>query len=312
MNRGAEPGRIQRLGVLGRPAYEGIGAAMEVLRRFAEARGIAIFVEDALRELAPEGAPLSPPEVDLVVTLGGDGTLLRGARLVAHTDTPVLGVNLGHLGFLTSIGPDDLEAALARIVEGDFLIEPRFTLEIELQRAAGDGSDPWSNLALNDAVLHQAGAARMLDLAVFVGDDVVGTYTADGIILSTPTGSTAYSLSAGGPIVVPAVECILATPICPHTLAVRPLVVPATSIITVELLAPREPAVLTVDGQDGPRLLPGDRFTVRRGSAEARLIRFSGQSFFTTLRRKLHWAIARSYRDSERLVSATPEGVSTH
>ena len=136
----------------------------------------------------------------------------------------------------------------------------------------------------------------MVRLAVYVGEDrwEVGTYSADGVIISTPTGSTAYSLSAGGPIVVPSVDCILATPICPHTLAVRPLVVPSSMEISVEVLTPSEEIILTIDGQEGAKLLPGDRVVVRRGAAEVPLVRLPGQNFFSTLRRKLHWGIGRS------------------
>src|SRR5690606_37465050 len=211
---------------------------------------------------APRLNPDSLDEVDLLLTLGGDGTLLRGARMVARSGVPVLGINLGHLGFLTSLSPEEMDAGLDRLMAGNTLLDERMVLEIRAE--AADGTVHSSALAINDAVLHRAGVARMLRLAVYVHGEEVGTYSADGIILSTPTGSTAYSLSAGGPIVAPVVDCIIATPICPHTLAVRPLILSAAETVTVEVLSPTEELILTVDGQERANLVPGDRLVARR------------------------------------------------
>ena len=160
---------------------------------------------------------------------------------------------------------------------------------LEAHAIAENGAVHGSFLALNDVVLHRGGVARMLRMAVYAHTEEVGSYSADGIILSTPTGSTAYSLSAGGPIVSPAVDCIVATPISPHTLAVRPLILSAAAKVTVEVLSPTEELILTVDGQEGARMLPGDRLVVSRAPTRIRLIRFPGQTFFSTLRRKLRW-----------------------
>lgn len=288
---GAED-RFRRIGVVGHERYERFEDALERVRRFAAQRELELCLEERLLPFMSGASELRPSAVDLLLTLGGDGTLLRGARMVASDDTPVLGINLGYLGFLTSVAPSDLESALDRLLSGDYLLDARFTLDIRVVDSGAETEPGY--LALNDAVLHKGGFARVIRLAVFVGEDdqEVGTYSADGIILATPTGSTAYSLSAGGPIVVPAVDCILATPISPHTLAVRPLIVPATTRITVEVLSPAEEIILTVDGQDGAALNPGDRLRVRRGTARVRLVRFPEQSFFTTLRRKLHWGPA--------------------
>ncbi|HEX6939798.1 MAG TPA: NAD(+)/NADH kinase [Longimicrobiales bacterium] len=287
-------GRFERIALVGHPGYGGLEAALETVVDFATAHGLALLAEDPIRDMVPGAGKFRPDGVDLLLTLGGDGTLLRGARLVAPHHTPVLGVNLGHLGFLTSIAPEELRTALERVRAGDYWLDRRFTLEARIvhDRAAVGPS----YIALNDAVLHKGGFARVVRLAVSVGgeQEVVGTYSADGIIVSTPTGSTAYSLSAGGPIVVPTVDCILATPICPHTLAVRPLVVPASTEIVVEVLTPSEEIILTVDGQEGGTLRPGDRVVVRRGAAVVPLVRLPGQSFFSTLRRKLHWGIGRA------------------
>lgn len=285
------PRSFRRVGVIGPARSDGLDASLRILHRELSARGLEISAEPELLDRLPGAADFVPDDVDLLVTLGGDGTLLRGARLVAARHVPVLGVNLGYLGFLTSIAPQELETALPRVFSGDYWLDERFTLDARVVN--GSGVPGPSYLALNDAVLHKGGFARVIRLAVYVGPDrqEVATYTADGIILSTPTGSTAYSLSAAGPVVHPAVDCILATPICPHTLVLRPLVLPATVEITVEVLSPTEELILTVDGQDGAELHPTDRLVVRRGDAVVPLVRFASQSFFTTLRRKLHWGL---------------------
>ncbi|MBI4543901.1 MAG: NAD(+)/NADH kinase [Gemmatimonadetes bacterium] len=283
---------FRRIGVVGQAGSPGLDSALADVRRFAQRHGLALLAEE---RLGIHGAgEFRAGAVDLLLTFGGDGTLLRGARMVAPHHTPVLGINLGFLGFLTSITPAELDESLEAVLAGDFWVDTRFTLEARVvDRQGVPGS---SYLALNDAVLHKGGFARIIRLAVYVGEEreEVGAYSADGIILATPTGSTAYSLSASGPIVVPTVDCILATPICPHTLAVRPLVVPATTAITVQVLTDSEELVLTVDGQEGEALRPGDQLVVRRGEATVPLVRFSGQSFFSTLRRKLHWGIERA------------------
>jgi len=281
--------RLERIGVVGQDPDMAIESAARVIAAFAERNDLTVLAEDHLSGLFPRAAPFRADRVDLLITLGGDGTLLRGARLVAPHHRPVLGVNLGNLGFLTSIAPSELAAALEGVLAGDYWLDVRFTLEARVADGHSEGGP--SYVAINDAVLHKGGFARVVRLAVFVGEELeeVGAYSADGIILSTPTGSTAYSLSAGGPIVVPGVDTILATPICPHTLAVRPLMVPASTLITVEVLSPSEEMILTVDGQEGVALLPGDRLVVQRGSATVQLVRLPGQSFFSTLRRKLHW-----------------------
>jgi NAD+ kinase len=279
-----------RMGVVGHPRYTVLSHALARVLECADRLGIEAFLEDALLGGAP-GRPVLEPEqcdtYDLLVTLGGDGTLLRGARLVAECGVPVLGVNLGHLGFLTSAAPEDAEAAVTAFFEGRAVMEDRMALAVRAENA--NGRECGSFLALNDAVLHKGGVARMIRLLVRARDEEVGSYSADGIILSTPTGSTAYSLSAGGPIVSPSLDCIVATPICPHTLAVRPLVLPAHETLTVEVLSPTEELLLTIDGQQDRRLSPGDRIVVSRAPRPVRLVRFPGQTFFSTLRHKLRW-----------------------
>jgi NAD+ kinase len=278
------------IGVVGHPRYAALYATLERVVGFARQQDVRLVLE---RELRPEGdgaSPLDPeqiPTLDLLLTLGGDGTLLRGARLVAPFGVPVLGVNLGHLGFLTSLAPQELEAGLAAVIAGDTLLDERMVLQVRAE--APDGTIHGASFALNDAVLHRGGVARMIRIAVHAHGEEVGTYSADGIILATPTGSTAYSLSAGGPIVTPAVDCIVATPISPHTLAVRPLILSAAERVTVEVLSPSEELILTIDGQESASLTPGDRLVIERAPEPLRLVRFPGQTFFSTLRRKLRW-----------------------
>ncbi|MBR9989336.1 MAG: NAD(+)/NADH kinase [Gemmatimonadetes bacterium] len=293
-------GGFRRIGVAGHPRHDSIRPTIEELRRTADEHGAEILVEDRLQEFAPDAPVFDHENIDLLITLGGDGTLLRGARLVAQSGTPVLGINLGHLGFLTSMALADLSLGLQALFRGDFWLDVRSTLDVRVTGA--DGTHGESFIAINDAVLHKGGFARVIRLAVHVGPDQheVGTYTADGIILATSTGSTAYSLSAGGPIVDPSMDCILATPICPHTLVVRPLVLPMDLQVTVTPLAGVDEVILTVDGQDGAELRPGDHLAVRRGEPRLSLIRLAGQNFFSTLRRKLHWGLEHSDRAGSR------------
>ena len=286
-----QPGVIPRkVGIVGYPRYTALDETLTRVVDFATERGLSLSFEP---DLLPSGGGWgtldsdSVSDLDLLLTLGGDGTLLRGARLVAPLGIPVLGVNLGRLGFLTSLSPEDLEAGLTRLMTGETVLDDRMVLQVEAETRSGKVDGGY--LALNDVVLHRGGVARMIRMRIHTHGEEVGTYSADGIILATPTGSTAYSLSAGGPIVPPNLDCILATPICPHTLAVRPLILSADDTITVEVLSPTEELILTIDGQEGANLMPGDRLVVRRAPLPLHVVRFPGQTFFSTLRRKLAW-----------------------
>jgi NAD+ kinase len=286
-----DPGGFRRIGVAGHPRHAALQSVIAELQRAADAQGAEVLVEEQLAEHVPAARVFQPADLDVLVTLGGDGTMLRGARMVARSGVPVLGVNLGRLGFMTSIARADLAEGLENLFAGEYWLDVRSTLDVRV--SGNDHTEADTFIALNDAVLHKGGFARVIRLTVHVGPDQqeVGTYTADGIILSTPTGSTAYSLSAGGPIVVPSLDCLIATPICPHTLVVRPLVLPMDMEVTVTPLSGVDEVILTVDGQDGAELRPGDRLSVRRGNTTVSLVRFAGQNFFATLRHKLHWAL---------------------
>ncbi len=288
-------GGVHRVGFVGRGRTGEVNGTVEALARFLTARGIEVELEAGMR--APEGVPFQwlrqVPDVDLLVTLGGDGTLLRGARMVMESGVPVLGVNLGTLGFLTALGADEAESGLERVLEGEAILDDRFTLEGIV--VAPDGSVRGGALALNDLVLHKGGVARVVRLEMAVGPDdaldSIGSFSGDGVILSTPTGSTAYSLSAGGPVVAPSMDAVVVTPISPHTMAMRPLVLSAEARLVLHAFDRADDLVMTADGQEVVPIGAGDRVIVRKGAHRVHMVRLPGQTFFGTLRRKLNWAI---------------------
>jgi NAD+ kinase len=277
-----------RLGVIGHQGYDELPEILRTLFRLAPALKIEPFLEQELHEVARKGARLeTTSELDALVTLGGDGTLLRGARYLDGKDIPILGVNLGRLGFLTSCQSDDFEAALRNLAGGEYVAQPRMALSARAIDAGGAVRKQWR--ALNDFVLHKGGFARVVRLNIFVDDESIGTYAADGIVISTPTGSTAYSLSAGGPVVVPTLESIVLTPISPHTLAIRSLVIPADAEVTVEANETPTELLVTVDGQVGTSFVKGEKLKVRKADNPVRIVRFPGATFFERMRVKLGW-----------------------
>jgi NAD+ kinase len=292
--RGSARLAFQRLGVVARSSHPRMEEALARLHRFAEQHGLELLFEKAIDETQPpddESLGLRGRRPDLVVSLGGDGTLLRASRLVAGMGVPVLGVNLGQLGFLTAAAEEELEDALDMLLARRYTLDRRFTLKATVLGA--DGAARATAHALNDFVIQQTGMARVTRVGIAVGPEgdleEVGSFTGDGVILATPTGSTAYSLSAGGPILDPRMECVVVTPICPHTLAVRPLVIPADERITVRSVD-RKVTVLTVDGQEGIDVEEEGVVIVEKSDLVIQLVRFPGQTFFSTLRRKLAWA----------------------
>jgi NAD+ kinase len=279
---------VIRLGVVGHQGYEGLPGVLRGLADLTPRLGLRLFLEHGL---AADGAQAdrleSPDEVDAMLTLGGDGTFLRAARYLAGRPVPIIGVNLGRLGFLTCCPASELSSALERFVAGDYQAEPRMALRACVDDASGTERAHW--FALNDVVLHKGGFARVVPLRVLANGEAIAAYSADGVILSTPTGSTAYSLSAGGPVVVPILETILVTPISAHALAIRPLVLPPNAEVTVQADNAIEELWVTVDGQGGTTFAPGERLVVRRAAHQVIIVRFSGQNFFATMRRKLGW-----------------------
>jgi NAD+ kinase len=281
---------VRKLGVIGKTSYKGLGGVLETLMALAPRHGYTLCFEDALHSYAP-GAPVitSYDELNFLITLGGDGTMLRGARAVAGLNVPVLGVNLGRLGFLTYCGIEEMEWALERMARGEYEAQQRMTLVV---RAVGDDNrekDSW--IAVNDVVIHKGGFARVVRLRVLVDGEPIATFAADGLVVSTPTGSTAYSLSAGGPIVMPSMDSIILTPISAHSLTLRPLVIPPAMRVEIDAEdgAEAEELLVTVDGQVGTALSQNERLIVARSDAPVIFVRFYASTFFSRLRTKLGW-----------------------
>ncbi|ATW24059.1 NAD(+)/NADH kinase [Candidatus Formimonas warabiya] len=223
-------------------------------------------------------------DVDLILVLGGDGTLLNTARTVAPFQIPLLGINMGYLGFLTEVDLEDLFFSLEKLVSGEYRLEERMMLRCELKR---EGTVMDEFFALNDIVVAKGPFSRMILFDTYVEDQYIDTFSADGIIVSTPTGSTAYSLSAGGPIVSPEMDLMLITPICPHTLYSRPMVIGSEKSVRIVLKSESAEVMLTVDGQHGYRLVRWDEIIVKKSSLQTKLVRFQNKTFYDILRKKL-------------------------
>jgi NAD+ kinase len=281
------------VGVVGNPSYRDLRTILATLGQAASRLGFTLYTEESLLPLWPEPPPkpqllAAAGLLDCLLTLGGDGTLLRGARALNGANTPILGVNLGRVGFLTTASAQTLDWALDAIVRKAYATESRLTLQSSITDR--QGKTRVEPTVLNDVVIHKGGVARVVRLKVVVDGDEVGQYSSDGIIVSTPTGSTAYSMSAGGPVVVPGVDAIVVTAICPHTLAVRPLVLPAHSTVSIEPIPPWTDQVLvSYDGQVGTTLQPGERLVVKRADRPLLLIRLGPEGFFARMRKKLQW-----------------------
>ena len=301
-----------RVGFLLKPQH---AQAVDLARELSDllaSRGhdSVVFVAPHEANAARAPAPQGLAAVDLLVVLGGDGTLLGGAHLVADAGVPILGINLGTLGFLTSCRPEQAAATLLDAVDGRLPIEERMRLRVEVIRGNGDrpskdGSaadppdEPIVRYACNDAVLSQGALARLIEIDARLDDVPVATYRADGLIVATPTGSTAYNLAAGGPILAPTVAAMVISPICPHTLTNRPLVVPASSRLSLQPRSNARNVQLTVDGQWGTHVAPEDIVELRSAKRPLRLVKPADTSYFDVLRAKLHWG--------ETGVRATPE-----
>ncbi|MFO7154156.1 MAG: NAD(+)/NADH kinase [Caldicoprobacter oshimai] len=221
---------------------------------------------------------------DFIFVLGGDGTLLRAARQACKYGLPILGINMGRLGFLTEVEVSDIDGALDSLLSGDYYIERRMMLKAKLVR---QGMEAYELVALNDIAIAKASFARIIHLKVFINGEFVGYYPADGILVSSPTGSTAYSLSAGGPIINPGMECLLLTPICPHALSARAIVTDSKDEINIVVADKSRDVLLTVDGQEGVPVYKGDNIVITKAEVETRLVRIRRRSFFNLLRDKM-------------------------
>ncbi len=261
-------------------------------------RELSAFLRRQRRQIltdSPEAPALSARQVptradlgeaDLVIALGGDGTLLSTARAIAPTGKPLLGVNLGRLGFLTDVSREKISEILPRILEGNFETQNRTMLEATVVR---DGRPAQQQVALNDVVVDKGSIARLLRVNVKIDGRQLTEYAADGLIVATPTGSTGYSLAAGGPLLHPDVAAFAVTPICPHMLSTRPIVIPDASEVGIELTHPASDVTLTVDGQVAIALQSADAVRVRKSAHVTRLVRVPGRTYYETLREKFHW-----------------------
>ncbi len=288
-----EPPAVGILANLDKP-----GAATTAVELFhaLAATGARAYVDHEVAAAVglPEHSVRLPDEanrLDFAIVLGGDGTLLRAARRLAPHRTPLLGVNFGHLGFLTELEPAEVKGALPLFLEGRGRVDERSMLQAEVKlRSSGRDDSRTTLLALNEVTFHKTAYARLVEVEATVDQAHLATFAGDGLIVSTPTGSTAYSLSAGGPIVDPSLDLLLLTPICPHTLYSRPVVVGPGASLRVRFRAtdaPFQDCTMTVDGQEAYSIEPGSEIVIRRAPHRARLLRRPGWSFFEILREKL-------------------------
>jgi NAD+ kinase len=268
---------------------------VEKIIQWSKHNKVDFFLDEELSALVDHKEKSSPREklwqlCEMIISLGGDGTMLSSARAVGEHQTPILGINLGGLGFLTEITSNDLDKTLDKLKNDDFFIEKRMVLKTEVE-----GLKKLDQYALNDVVLDKGEVARLFQMHLYADDEFICSYSADGLIISTPTGSTAYCLAAGGPIINPRTNLIIVSPICPHTFASRPIIFSENENLKVVVemaqrgeLAQRE-AVLTIDGQVAFHLKSGSSVLVRKAKHSVNLIKFKDRSFYDILRTKLHW-----------------------
>lgn len=297
--------------LIGKHDAAGMRELLQAIAEFVTRRGVYVsFESETARRTGVLGQPVVEPEeighrCDLAIVVGGDGTMLRFARLLAPHGTPLLGINRGRLGFITDVAVDVVWDALASIVAGDYVCDRRPLLEGSVWR---DGAMRVDQPAVNDVVVSRGATSGMVELALHVGDEFVADFRADGLIVASPTGSTAYALAADGPILHPAMSGWVVAPIAPHDLSNRPIVIPDTHVARVELVAGRQ-ASATFDGRSAWPLERGDRVCVRRSVFSALFVHPPGWSYYATLRAKLHWYEgAHGHQDAARGVGRVEDG----
>jgi len=283
--------KIKRVGLIGNSDKGSYASVVGEAAQLITAAGRKIYSDPVtaqharLKTAICADARALTKQVDLLVVFGGDGTMLRVAREIAGSGTPILGINIGSLGFLTAVPSSELASALKQVWNNEFKFESR-----DLLQATGRANGrALKQIALNDIVMSRGIESRLIELDVRVDGELLTRYRCDGLIVSSPTGSTAYSLAAGGAVIFPTTEALALTPICPHTLSNRALVLPLTSTIEVSVITPKLATILSADGQVLREMFAGDQVTIRRSSHAVRLMHLSGTSFCETLRRKLHW-----------------------
>jgi len=286
---------LKTVGILSKPEKETICGIVPAVLEQLRGHGVEVYFDTETAACMPPGALPADrvvsrqdllARVDLLLLLGGDGTLLAAARMLADRDVPILPVNLGHLGFLTSVTPDELHSLLDQVIAGKHRISERILLRAEILRG---GQVIYQQRALNEAVVSKSSLARIADFDLEVDGSYVCSYKADGLIIATPTGSTGYSLSAGGPIIYPVLDAFVVTPICPHSLTNRPLVIPDSAKMRITLGEGEQSLYLTLDGQVGEKLEHEDCIAISREPRKLKLVRPARKTYFEILRRKLKW-----------------------
>ena len=287
---------IKRIGVIVKPHQPDALDTLCALTKWLSERGIAFVGLPEIEreqiehhtgcriEIAPEAE--MPGRVDLMLVLGGDGTMIATGRMLGDTQAPVIGVNYGGLGYLAEFPIEEMFPALEAILAGKYEVQPRLMLRVELWRGEELVTQ---NRVLNDVVVNKSALARIIEIEAFLNDQFVSSFRADGLIVATPTGSTAYNLSAGGPIIYPSMNAMVITPICPFTLSNRPIVVPDDSVIEVRLMTEKEEVALTLDGQVGFALQARDRILIRKSNTAFNLVQPPNRNYFEVLRNKLKW-----------------------
>ena len=283
--------RAKRIGLFGNPRKEDLPPAVASISQICAEYGVTLTASSDLKSsLGDTIATLPNTElikaVDVVIAFGGDGTMLRAARVLGQTGIPLLGINLGSLGYLTDVPLGELEEAVLALIKGAYHLDTRSRVYCNVYR---DGNLFASTNALNDLVVNMGPLPRALDMELILDGDSLGPFLGDGVIISTPTGSTAYNLSAGGPICHSAVPCLLVAPICPHSLGMRPLIISRDTTIELLLHETGEGAVLTADGQKTHVLANGDRLKFREADHEVNLVKFPHSTFYRVMRHKLNW-----------------------
>ena len=288
---------IKCVGLFGNPLKEDLPGAVQTIESLCTSAGATVFASEDLSGAVPSSVAVLPNEeliekVDVIIALGGDGTMLRAGRVLGLSGVPLLGVNLGSLGYLTDVPLDELTEAVEKLLAGQFHIDTRARVYCSVWRS---GAKIATANALNDLVVNMGPLPRALDMELQMNGDSLGRFLGDGIIVSTPTGSTAYNLSAGGPICQSTVDCLLVAPICPHSLGMRPLIVAGDTKIELILHETGEGAVLTADGQRTNTLADGDRLAFRASHGEVNLVKFPQSSFYRVMRHKLNWGGTRRH-----------------
>jgi NAD+ kinase len=288
---------IRRVGIVVKPHQpEALKTICDVVKWLGE-RGIAVLGgpeiereriehETGCAVEALDHEKLAAASVDLILVLGGDGTMIATARMLGDTEVPVLGVNYGGLGYLAEFRVEELYTALESILEGNYRLDTRVMLAVELLR---DNKEVARSRVLNDAVINKSALARIIEIEAYLNQQFVNSFRADGLIVSTPTGSTAYNLSAGGPVIYPSMNAVVITPICPFTLSNRPIVVPDDAVIELGLKTPQEDVALTLDGQVGFPLQVEDRVVIRKSRTTFNIVQPMNRNYFEVLRDKLRW-----------------------